>query len=75
MNAVDHTCHQLIAQKLSTGQHHTKISEDLSISRSLVFKVKKLLDDDWDLTPLAKRRKETMGPDRNCHRHGPGGHC
>jgi hypothetical protein len=39
----------LIAQKLGGGQHNMKICkicEDLSVSRSLVFKVKKLLDDD-----------------------------
>jgi hypothetical protein len=36
------------------GQNHSKISTGLRISRSLVFKMKKLLDDSVDL-PLQQR--------------------
>ncbi len=37
--------------RASVGQHHTKICKELSNSKNLVFNVKKLLNDDVDLTP------------------------
>ncbi len=40
---------QFIGTKLHAGQQHSKICEDLGVSRSLVFKIKKLLDDGQDL--------------------------
>jgi hypothetical protein len=42
--AIGHACYKLIAQKLCPG--HAKSCEDLSVSRSLFFRMKNLLDDD-----------------------------
>ncbi len=43
--AMDHACRQLIAKKLRAAQHHRHICSELRVSRSLVFKIKKLQDD------------------------------
>jgi hypothetical protein len=40
------------------AQHHTKIREDLSNSKSLLFNVKKLLKDNVDLTPKLRGGKK-----------------
>jgi hypothetical protein len=42
---------QLITLKLCGGQNHTKIHEDINVSRSLVFKVQKLSDHGENLKP------------------------
>ncbi len=40
---------QFIGMKLHAGQQHSKICEDLGVSRSLVCKINKILDDGQDL--------------------------
>ncbi len=54
---MDQTCHQLIAQKLQMRQHNTMICEGVGVSRNLVFKVKKLLDDGLHLMPQLRGRQ------------------
>jgi hypothetical protein len=46
---MDHVCRQLTGQKLCAGQHHAMICEDLGVRKCLVLKIKKLLDDGWQL--------------------------
>jgi hypothetical protein len=48
---MDHACRQLLARKLHADQHHRHICSELGVSRSLVFKIKKLQDHGQDLTP------------------------
>jgi hypothetical protein len=55
------TCCQLIAQKLRMEQHPTKICEDLGVSRSLVIKIKKLLDEGSEPNATANKWKEARG--------------
>jgi hypothetical protein len=49
---------QLITLKLCGGRNHTKIYEDISVSRGLVFKVKKLSDHGENLKSQPWGRKE-----------------
>jgi hypothetical protein len=41
---MDHACRQLTGKKLHVGQHQSQICDELGVSRSLVFKIKKLQD-------------------------------
>ncbi len=45
--SMNHSCHQLIGQKLRAGQHHTKICKGLGVSRSMVIKVLFSLYSNW----------------------------
>jgi hypothetical protein len=62
--AMDHAYRQLIAKKLHAGKHHRQICSELGVSRSLVFKIKKLEDHGQDLTPRlqggSKRTVQTV---------------
>jgi hypothetical protein len=54
----------IIAKELRAGKHHREICSELGVSRSLVFKIKKLEDHGQDLTPRprggSKRTVQTV---------------